>query len=471
MVKAVGNIFFNVNAANITISSGCGAEGATLSPSSTVNAGAGNAILNLSSAPQYGSIVSPAGTLQSSDPSANLAVYSSVTTACQQFGNVFRYHTYTFQVNLPGSYTFTKSAGTYIVDLYTGSYSPGSPCTNFLASNGTYNGTSVAIASSVSASLLPGVQYTLAVGSFSSSQPTLPFAYTITVSGPVGGNIYSGYPDPGATFTYAYVIVNNATGNIVAISSTPDLRNTSTFPVGTYTVYGFSYLTANFNAGALSAYVGGALTTLSNDLLNNPGSKCGNLSKNNVAVNILSTLPVKLLPLSAIWENGAVRLYWSTAQEVGSKEFVIERSADGIQFEPIQTVAASLNSDVRTNYNTLDAHPLTGRNFYRIKALDLDDAVTYSNIAQVKSTDGRFQLKIYPNPTSESATMELLADRTGTATVELISVNGTRLSASRMNLKKGVNIAAIPTEQLPAGIYYVRVIAGTQVIAEKLVKL
>ena len=52
---------------------------------------------------------------------------------------------------------------------------------------------------------------------------------------------------------------------------------------------------------------------------------------------------------------------------------------------------------------TLDAHPLTGRNFYRIKALDLDDAVTYSNIAQVKSTDGRFQLKIYPNPTSESA--------------------------------------------------------------------
>ena len=33
------------------------------------------------------------------------------------------------------------------------------------------------------------------------------------------------------------------------------------------------YLTANFNAGALSAYVGGALTTLSNDLLNNPGKQ------------------------------------------------------------------------------------------------------------------------------------------------------------------------------------------------------
>jgi hypothetical protein len=473
MVKSVGNIFFNVNAGNISISSGCGAEGATLSPSSTVSASPGNSALNLASAPTYGTALIPlSGTLDGTDPVSSLAIYNSTTTNCINFGgNQYRYDAYPFRVNVAGTYTFSMSGGVYDVNIYTGSFDPANPCTNFLASYMFYNGSSAGF-QTLSASLIPGVQYTLTVGTFNSSTPTLPFAYTISLSAaPGGGNLYSGYPNPGGSFTYAYVMVNNATNNIVAISSTPDLRNSSTFPLGTYTVYGFSYLTANFSAGTLSGYVGGPFSTLTNDLLNNPASRCGNLSKNTVTVNVLNVLPVKLLPLTAVWEGSTVKLYWATAQETGSKNFEIERSADGQHFNLLKTVPAAMNSDSRTNYTTDDAAPLAGNNFYRVKAVDLDEKYSYSNIAVVRKLGTEFELKFYPNPAHTQTTIELLASRNGSANMELINANGSTIYKKVLNWKKGMNVETVDMRLLPAGIYYIRIVTETDIVSQKLVKI
>ncbi|HET6995830.1 MAG TPA: zinc-dependent metalloprotease family protein, partial [Chitinophagaceae bacterium] len=343
MVKAVGNIFFNVNAANITIASGCGAEGATLAPSATVNASPGANMLNLSSAPSFGSVLLPlSGSLQASDPASTLALFNTTTSSCINFSNQYKYDVYPFRVNVAGSYTFSQTGGTYDVNVYSGTFNPASPCTNFMNSSIGYNGG--VFFQPLTVNLIPGVLYNLTVGTFDASNPSpLPFAYTISLaSGPGGGNVYSGYPNPGGAFSYRYVIVNNATGNIVAISTTPDLR---TFPAGNYTVYGFSFLTANFDASSLNSYVNGPFTTLANDLLNNPSTRCGNLSKNSVAVSIFMVLPVKLLPLTAVWDNQDVKLYWSTAQETGSKNFEIERSGDGQNFTFLKSIPAAINSD------------------------------------------------------------------------------------------------------------------------------
>lgn len=469
MIKSVGNIFFNVNAGAISISSGCGAEGALLSPSSTVSGSPGNAILNLSSTPSFGTIISPAGTLQSSDPTSNLAVFSSVSGGCVTFGNLFQYDAYSFQVNVAGTYTFTKSAGTYITNLDTGSYTASSPCAGFIASNGTFNGASVAIGSSVSGTFVPGVFYTLAVGTFASGTPALPFSYTITVSGP--GSIYSGYPNPGGSFSYKYVIVNNASNNIVAISNTPDLSNSGTYPVGTYTVYGFSYLTANFSAGTLSGYVGGAFATLTSDLFNTPSTRCGNLSKNNVSVNIINVLPVKLLPLTAVWEGQQVKLYWATATEEGSKNFVIERSGDGQTFIPLKTIPAAVNSTSRINYITYDPAPLSGRNFYRIKAVDLDEKYVYSNIALVKKIISGFEIKVYPNPITDLGTIEILASGNGSAALEIFGANGSSIHKEKLTWKKGINVETFDMQKLPAGIYYIKISSETNMITQKIIKI
>ncbi|MCR6718909.1 MAG: M12 family metallo-peptidase [Chitinophagaceae bacterium] len=120
MIRAVGNIFFNVNAANISIASSCAAEGASLTPETNVTSTPGSAALNLAVAPNFGTNLFPTvgASLTSGDPSSTLAVYNSGTGGCINFSNEFIYDVYPFQVNVSGNYTFQKNAGTFIMNVY-----------------------------------------------------------------------------------------------------------------------------------------------------------------------------------------------------------------------------------------------------------------------------------------------------------------------------------------------------------------
>ncbi len=281
-VEAVGNIFFDINNANITItsSSGCAAEAASVAPSAAVVATAGAGTLSLGLSPQYGTaITSFAGTLAVTDPATNTSGNNGGT--CNYF-NSTNYDSYSFVVNTATTYTFSLSGafGT-VMNLYTGSYSASSPCANWLASSAVYSGGSYGLGWSVAASLVPGVTYTLVVTGFNGSLPTFPSAYTIT---PSGGGVYNSTPPPSASYNYAYIVVNTVTSNITAIQATSDLSNSGTFPAGTYQVYGLSYQNTTSLASLQSTYNSGAFSTLQNAILNS--TLCADLSSNSVSVTI-----------------------------------------------------------------------------------------------------------------------------------------------------------------------------------------
>jgi Metallo-peptidase family M12B Reprolysin-like/Secretion system C-terminal sorting domain len=282
-VEAVGNIFFDINNANITItsSSGCAAEAASVAPTTAVVAIAGAGTLNLGLSPQYGTaITSFVGTLASTDPATNTS--GNNAGACNYF-NSTNYDSYSFVVNTATTYTFTMSAGTWgtVLNLYTGGYSSAAPCTNWLASSAVKSGANYGLNSVVSASLVPGVTYTLVVTGFNGSLPALPSSYTIT---PSGGGVYNSTPPPSASYNYAYVVVNTATSNVTAIQATSDLSNSGTFPAGTYSVYGLSYQNTTSLASLQSTYNSGVFSNLQSAILNS--TFCGDLSSNSVAVTI-----------------------------------------------------------------------------------------------------------------------------------------------------------------------------------------
>lgn len=282
-VQAVNNIFFNINAGNITISTSCAADGSTILPVDSVAAPAGSASLNLALSPQYGTVFTPSGTITAANPSTFLTIYNTSISTCASYGfnGSYKYNIHSFTVVTPGTYTFTPSTYGLVYNLYRESFNPSFSCNNFIASNCVTGLTPTTINPNVSAYLLPG-KYVLAAGTFSATFPALPHNYSVAVT---GGSIYTNPPNPGGTFSYFYVAVDRATNLIKSITATANLSNSTTFPGGTsYSVYGLSYSNAS---PSINDFVGTNFSSFSNTLITN-ATYCGNLSKNFVKATALA---------------------------------------------------------------------------------------------------------------------------------------------------------------------------------------
>ena len=93
---------------------------------------------------------------------------------------------------------------------------------------------------------------------------------------------------------------------------------------------------------------------------------------------IIWLLPVKLSSFLVQKTDNAVKISWSTEQEINSSYFVVERSADGRNWNNIATVNAAGNSSIRMDYSIYDNAPMKGINYYRLKLVDKDGKYDYS---------------------------------------------------------------------------------------------
>jgi hypothetical protein len=117
-----------------------------------------------------------------------------------------------------------------------------------------------------------------------------------------------------------------------------------------------------------------------------------------------TVLPVELTTFTGYNDGSINALNWTTATELNSLKFEVEKSVDAINFTYIGEKAAAGNSSVSLNYTLNDEHPVLGNNYYRLKMIDKDGQFKYSEIINIKvnnvpiATDGI--VKIYPNPTN-----------------------------------------------------------------------
>ncbi|MGI4884296.1 MAG: hypothetical protein ACRYFR_04985 [Janthinobacterium lividum] len=109
---------------------------------------------------------------------------------------------------------------------------------------------------------------------------------------------------------------------------------------------------------------------------------CGTLTAKTYTVAPGSTttpckpLPVQLLTFTAELALGAVRLTWTTAQEVNTARYEVERSGDGQFFgllsqQPAKGPGAYVAAD-KTR---------VGPQYYRLRIVDADDVFSYSPVA------------------------------------------------------------------------------------------
>jgi hypothetical protein len=179
-------------------------------------------------------------------------------------------------------------------------------------------------------------------------------------------------------------------------------------------------------------------------------------------------LPVRLLSFTAIKQGSITQINWVTSQEVNTKEFVVERSANGINWQPVITVSAAGNSGTAINYTVSDNTPAKGINLYRLRSVDNDNRFDYSAIRKV-NFDSPYTYSMYPNPAADY--LNIYTDNlTGLkASVQIINAQGTILINKPLNVSstsERINVAA-----LASGLYFVKIIsADGKVTVQKFTK-
>ena len=156
-----------------------------------------------------------------------------------------------------------------------------------------------------------------------------------------------------------------------------------------------------------------------------------------------------------------VLLNWQVENETGNDYYSVERSADGINFSAIGQVKSY--NDPQQQYIFEDNNSTVGQQYYRLKEVNNDGDISYSNT--IKIDFGGSFLKLYPNPANDILKVEGLTSNSN-AKLSVIDVTG-RIVQQVNTVGSTFNYNV---QKLAAGSYYLKVETNKQGQTLKFVK-
>lgn len=200
----------------------------------------------------------------------------------------------------------------------------------------------------------------------------------------------------------------------------------------------------------------------SDPLLINSGGPNDAPTMNTSTVGIGSVaLPVKFLSFYAIKNGDNAKLNWTVESDENNKFFDVERSTDGRNFKPHAKVDAKGNGKSINTYETSDFNlskvgsPVI---YYRIKQVDKNGEITFSNIRNLNADRNGPPASLYPNPVKNTTRLVIDADGPGKASLVVRDIHGKLVKQINIQLIKGFNQHDLNVAELASGEYNVSVV-------------
>ncbi|HQW24093.1 MAG TPA: T9SS type A sorting domain-containing protein, partial [Bacteroidia bacterium] len=202
----------------------------------------------------------------------------------------------------------------------------------------------------------------------------------------------------------------------------------------------------------------------------------GSITMNNTTLLpdwTIASVTTASIDLSARLVEDVVSVDWHIQSETGIEKFIVERSADGINFNEIDEIRASFDSKIK-DY-TYDDKSFTGIElYYRLKQIAPDGSFIYSKIVKVESKNNLAGMRlnsIAPNPFSSEMRLSLKSDVNQKTTVLLISSDGKTKYQKEVQLEIGENAIEINgLESLEPGTYILIVESTNDRLTKKVIK-
>ncbi len=172
-------------------------------------------------------------------------------------------------------------------------------------------------------------------------------------------------------------------------------------------------------------------------------------------------LPLEMTNFVGEQVNGTNQLSWTTLSEESTIKFVIERSENADDFTAIGEVAAKGARNSGADYSFLDEKAGTGIHYYRLKAVDVDANVSYSEMIALGTKGAISNFNVYPNPSANEIhfAYQLLQANTQ-ATLKVYSMTGALMHAEV--LSKNNQVYLLDTRDYQNGLYFYEILSGGQ---------
>lgn len=121
-------------------------------------------------------------------------------------------------------------------------------------------------------------------------------------------------------------------------------------------------------------------------------------SADTIGFKAMGPRPSDLISFSTEYNAGTVTVKWTSKVNICSKEFLVQRSPDGILYVDLFSVPANTRGSAIGNYSIVDEEPYPGTSFYRLKQSCDTSFLGFSALTTGYSYSPFKGMTIYVNP-------------------------------------------------------------------------
>jgi hypothetical protein len=264
--------------------------------------------------------------------------------------------------------------------------------------------------------------------------------------------------------TFEYWKINKISGANAKVVMNWD---NSKIPVPHVTITG---IRAGYYNGSFWTNIGGSATGSITTIGTITSNSVSAFNNNFTIASTAFVLPLDIISFSGQHTGNYNRLNWTIANELNVLHYELQRSIDAVNFATINMQRAKNNGGTEL-YSYDDVSALQSKLYYRLKAVDNNGGVKYSNIVIIATTtDNRKDLYVIRNPVSDRIDIYAGDLVKGTYQYSIANNAGQLVQAGTLDIK-GQGVYTINLRSfLSSGVYLLSVRNGENSLQKSILK-
>jgi subtilisin family serine protease len=174
-------------------------------------------------------------------------------------------------------------------------------------------------------------------------------------------------------------------------------------------------------------------------------------------MSVVQFTPVELASFTTTVSANMVSLFWSTATELNNKGFEVERRTENSAFVYVGFIDGKGTTTDLQDYTFIDRNLSAGNYIYRLKQIDFDGSISYSNEIFVEvSVPLVYSLnQNYPNPFNPVTKIDFSLAANSSVTLRVFNILGQEVSKfMNHDMTSGYHSYSFDGSKMSSGIYF-----------------